>query len=151
MQEPAAVAGQRRQEELEHMTRSLTRELNRRHDPQSANRFGGVVDRVLAAEVRYGWLQAVNLQGSGGLAKIGPIAAVVVAAFTGIHHAGTLVAVYLVAQRAFWGFDGIVDLSLDLQSVRGAVARCFALIDAGTPTSTQPWLPVEGVARGNAS
>jgi ABC-type bacteriocin/lantibiotic exporter with double-glycine peptidase domain len=141
MQEPAALAGQRRQEELEHMTRSITRELTRRDDPESTSRFKGAVDRVLAAEIRYGWLQAVNLQGSGGLAKIGPIAAVVVAAFTGIHHAGTLIAVYLIAQRAFFGFDGLIDLSLDLQSVRGAVARCFALIDAGSPT-TQPLPPL---------
>ena len=87
------------------------------------------------AEIRLGWLEAVNLQGSGGLAKLGPIAAVVVAAFTGTHLAGTLIAVYLLAQRAFWGFDGLVDLSLGLQSVRGAVARCFALIDSGSSTT----------------
>ena len=137
MQEPVALAGQRRQEELEHMTQAIAREVVRRGDPQSASRFGSAVDRVLAAEVRYGWLHALNLQGSGGLAKLGPIAAIVVAAFTGTHQAGTLVAVYLIAQRAFWGFDGLVDLSLDLQSVRGAVARCFELVDAGTPTPEQ--------------
>jgi ABC-type bacteriocin/lantibiotic exporter with double-glycine peptidase domain len=134
MQEPAALAGQRRQEELEHMTRSVTRELARRDDPQSTSRFVSAVDRVLGAEIRLGWLQAVNLQGSGGLAKLGPIAAVVVAAFTGTHLVGTLIAVYLLAQRVFWGFDGLVDLSLNLQSVRGAVARCFALIDGLSPT-----------------
>ena len=38
-------------------------------------------------------------------------------------------AIYLLAQRVFWGFDGLVDLRLDTQSVRGAVARCFELID----------------------
>jgi ABC-type bacteriocin/lantibiotic exporter with double-glycine peptidase domain len=134
MQEPAALAGQRRQEELEHMTRSVTRELARRDDPQLTSRFVSAVDRVLGAEIRLGWLQAVNLQGSGGLAKLGPIAAVVVAAFTGTHLVGTLIAVYLLAQRVFWGFDGLVDLSLNLQSVRGAVARCFALIDGLSPT-----------------
>jgi len=42
--------------------------------------------------------------------------------------------IYLLAQRAFWGFDGLVDLSLGVQNVRGAVARCFELID--TPPST---------------
>ena len=42
-------------------------------------------------------------------------------------------AIYLLAQRVFWGFDGLVDLRLDTQSVRGAVARCFELID--TPAS----------------
>src|ERR1039458_6171257 len=48
---------------------------------------------------------------------------------------GTLIAVYLLAQRVFWGFDGLVDLSLGLQSVRGSVARCFALIDGLSPTT----------------
>ena len=140
MQEPAALASQRRQEELEHMTRSIAREVSRRDDPESTSRFKVAVDRVLAAEVRSGWLHAINLQGSGGLAQLGPIAAVVGAAFTGTHHAGTLIAVYLIAQRAFFGFDGLVDLSLDLQSVRGAVARCFAVIDAATPVTEESHL-----------
>jgi ABC-type multidrug transport system fused ATPase/permease subunit len=138
MQEPAASAATRRQEELEQMTSSIARELDRREDPQSTDRLSGSLDRVLAAEIRLGWLQALNLQGSGGLAKLGPIAAVVVAAFAGTSHIGTLIAVYLLAQRAFWGFDGVVDLSLSLQSVRGAVARCFALIDSTSPTTDQP-------------
>ena len=81
------------------------------------------------AEIRYGWLQAINRQGSAGLAKLGPIAVVVVAAFAGTAHVGTLISLYLLAQRAFWGFDGIVDLSLATQSVRGAVNRCFEYID----------------------
>jgi ABC-type bacteriocin/lantibiotic exporter with double-glycine peptidase domain len=141
MQEPAASASERRQEELDHLTRSITRELGRREDPQSVSRFRVVADRVVAAEIRVGWLQAINLQGSGGLAKLGPIAAVVVAAFAGTQHVGTLIAIYLLAQRVFWRFDGLVDLSLGLQSVRGAVARCFALIDKPpfedrTPTAT---------------
>jgi ABC-type multidrug transport system fused ATPase/permease subunit len=131
MQAPAADAGRRRQEELETMTRSLVQELERSGDPGSTNRFGAAAERLLGAEVRYGWLQALNLQGSGGLAKLGPIAVVVVAAFAGSHHAGTLISIYLLAQRAFWGFDGVVDLSLGTQSVRGAVARCFELVDAG--------------------
>ena len=142
MQEPAALASQRRQEELEHMTRSISREFARRDDPQSTGRFSAAADRLLTAEIRLGWLQAMNLQGSGGLAKLGPIAAVVVAAFTGTHLIGTLIATYLIAQRVFWGFDGLVDLSLGLQSVRGAVARCFALIDGGSDTSDEsPGLP----------
>jgi hypothetical protein len=36
----------------------------------------------------------------------------------------------LLAQRAFRGFDGVVDLSLAIQSVRGAVNRCFDYIDS---------------------
>jgi ABC-type multidrug transport system fused ATPase/permease subunit len=130
MQDPAAAAGQRRQEELELMTRSLVDELDRGDDPGAASRFRVAAERLLGAEVRYGWLQALNLQGSGGLAKLGPIAVVVAAAFAGSHHAGTLISIYLLAQRAFWGFDGVVDLSLGTQSVRGAVARCLELVDA---------------------
>ena len=135
MQQPAAAAGQRRQEALETMSRSLGAELDRSDDPAAASRFRVAAERVLGAEVRYGWLQALNLQGSGGLAKLGPIAVVVAAAFAGSHHAGTLISIYLLAQRTFWGFDGVVDLSLGTQSVRGAVARCFELVDAGAPTA----------------
>ncbi len=130
MQEPAAAAGQRRQEELESMTESLVDELDGPGDAGAASRFRVAAERVLGVEVRYGWLQALNLQGSGGLAKLGPIAVVVAAAFAGSHQAGTLLSIYLLAQRVFWGFDGVVDLSLGTQSVRGAVARCFELVDA---------------------
>lgn len=130
MQAPAAAAGQRRQEELEAMTRSLDVELGHGDDAEAPNRFRIAAERVLGAEVRYGWLQAFNLQGSGGLAKVGPIAVVVAAAFAGVHHAGTLISIYLLAQRTFWGFDGVVGLSLGTQSVRGSVARCLELVDA---------------------
>jgi ABC-type multidrug transport system fused ATPase/permease subunit len=128
-QEPAAAAGQKRQEELETMTQSIASELQNPHDAQAASRFRSAAERVMKAETRYGWLQAFNLQGSGGLAKLGPIVMVVVAAFAGSHHAGTLIALYLLAQRVFWGFDGMIDLSLGSKSVRGAVGRCFRLID----------------------
>ena len=128
-QEPAASAGQRRQEELERMTQSIATELHNPAEDEAVSRFRSAVDRVMKAETRYGWLQAFNLQGSGGLAKLGPIAMVVVAALAGSHHAGTLIALYLLAQRTFWGFDGMIDLSLGSKTVRGAVARCFQLID----------------------
>jgi ABC-type multidrug transport system fused ATPase/permease subunit len=129
-QEPAASAGLRRQEELERMTRSITRELDEADEEKAKSRFVTVAKRVMQAEIRYGWLQAINTQGSGGLAMLGPIAVVVVAAFAGTAHIGTLLALYLLAQRAFGGFDGIVDLSLASKSVRGAVNRCFEYIDS---------------------
>ncbi len=129
MQQPVASAGQRRQEALEEMTGTITHDLQHRSASQTRPHFRPAVDAVLGAEVRLGWLRAINAQGSGGLAKLGPITVVVAAAFVGVHHIGTLIALYLLAQRAFWGFDGIVDLSLSMQSVRGGVARCFALID----------------------
>jgi ABC-type multidrug transport system fused ATPase/permease subunit len=129
MQEPAASASQRRQEELEAMTDSIARELDRHGDPEATGRFRVAAERLMAAEVRLGWLTALNLQGSGGLARLGPIAVVIVAALVGTQHVGTLLSLYLLAQRVFWGFDGLVDLSLGMHSVRGPVARCFELID----------------------
>ena len=112
------------------MTSTLSRQLSSGSDHEANGQFRATAERVMAAEVRLGWLRALNLQGSGGLAKLGPITAVVAAAFMGHHQAGTLMAIYLLAQRVFWGFDGLVDLRLDTQSVRGPVARCFELIDA---------------------
>ena len=63
--------------------------------------------------------------------QLGPITVVVAAAFAGRHYAEALMSIYLLAQRAFWGFGGVVDRSLGTQSVRGGVARCFELVDAG--------------------
>jgi ABC-type multidrug transport system fused ATPase/permease subunit len=137
-QEPAAVAGQRRQEELERMTRAIVRELPDRDETAGRERFQAALERVMHAETRYGWLQGINRQGSAGLAKLGPIAVVVVAAFAGVAHVGTLISLYLLAQRSFWGFDGLVDLSLATQSVRGAVNRCFEFIDAPVHETTLP-------------
>ena len=128
-QEPAATAGQHRQEELEQMTQAIVRELLEPDGVRAESRFRAALDRVMRAEIRYGWLQGINRQGSAGLAKLGPIAVVVAAAFAGTAHVGALISLYLLAQRSFWGFDGIVDLSLATQSVRGAVNRCFEFID----------------------
>lgn len=134
MQRPVATAGQRRQEELEKMTDSVSRELARSSDPQGSIRFHGAAEGLMSAEVRLGWLRAVNLQGSGGLANLGPIAVVVAAAFIGTQQVGTLISLYLLAQGVFSSFDGLVDLSLGIHGVRGAVARCFEVID--TPGAT---------------
>ncbi len=134
-QAPVATASRRRQEELEELARAVASETGVPSDARAAGRFARSADRLQSAESRLGWLQAVNFQGSGGLAKLGPIAAVVFAAIAGTHHVGTLIALYLLAQRVFWGFDGLVDLSLSLSGARGAVARCFALADAHGPAA----------------
>ena len=76
----------------------------------------------MAAEIRLGWLRALNFQGSGGLAKLGPIAVVVVAAFVGTQHIGTLITLYLLSQRVFWGLDGLIDLRLGMEV--GLTKRC---------------------------
>ncbi len=128
MQEPAASAGQARQEQLEELTVTLAQELPGAGGPASRARFEAVAERLLRAEVRLGWIQAANLHVSGALAKLGPIAVVVVAASGGSYRAGTLLTLYLLAARCFYGFDGLVDLSLSMQSVRGAVARCLELL-----------------------
>lgn len=131
LQVPVAHASLRRQEALESMTAALDDEFGDARPGAHDSRFLATAQRLRAAEVRLGWLRGANLQGSGGLAKLGPIAIVVVAAFAHVHHPGVLISLYLLAQRAFYGFDGMVDLSLDLNGARGAVHRCFALIDAG--------------------
>jgi ABC-type multidrug transport system fused ATPase/permease subunit len=136
MRGPVASAGRRRQEELEAMTDRIARELARPNDPSAPGRFRVAAERLMAAEVRFGRLRALNLQGSGGLANLGPISVVVAAAFIGAPAVGTLISLYLLAQRVFWGFDGLLDLKLSTQSVRGAVARCFEIID--TPPAALP-------------
>lgn len=133
MQKPVAIAGKRRQEELGAMTDSVTRELARTDEPEAPDRFRDAAERLMDAEVRLGWLRAINLQGSGGLANLGPIAVVVAAAFLGTHQVGTLISLYLLSLSVFSSFDGLVDLSLGIHGVRGGVARCFELID--TPSS----------------
>jgi ABC-type multidrug transport system fused ATPase/permease subunit len=147
MQQPVAAAGQRRQEALETMTDSIDRELDRSDDVQATARFRAAAERLATAEIRLGWLRAVNLQGSGGLANLGPISVVVAAAFLGTRQIGALISLYLLAQRVFWGFDGLVDLRLGMHSVRGAVARCFELIDThpAALTSSEPRLRAEAV------
>lgn len=137
VQAPTAVAGQQRQEQLEGMTSTLSRLLvGRAQAPdEAAGQFRASADRVMAAEVRLGWLRALNLQGSGGLAKLGSLTPVVAAAVLAHHQAGTLMAIYLLSQRVFWAFDGVIDLRLDAHSVRGAASRCFELIDAPPVTT----------------
>jgi ABC-type multidrug transport system fused ATPase/permease subunit len=145
MQEPAARAGQARQEQLEDLTATLARELSGRGGPEARTRFSVVAERLLRAEVRLGWVQAANLHISGALAKLGPIAVVIVAAAAGGYRAGTLLTLYLLAARAFYGFDGIVDLSLGMKSVRGAIARCLDLIEPGAE-SERPAVRLEKAA-----
>ena len=129
MQGPAATAGLQRQEQLEELTGALNRELSGTADRPARSRFAAVSDRLLHAEVRLGWVQAANLHVSGALAKLGPIAVVVAAAYSGTSRAGTLLTLYLLAARCFYGFDGLVDLSLSMQSVRGPVNRCLELME----------------------
>ena len=79
------------------------REHEHPDDPEAPQRFVAAAEGVRRAEVRLGWLQALNRQGSGGLAKLGPIAVVVAAAFAGTNHVGTLISLYLLAQRSVLG------------------------------------------------
>lgn len=133
-QAPIAAAGKSRQEVLEGMSKTLAGALAERADPERARRrFRVAAGRVLRSEVRLGWLRAANRHGSGALTGLGPVAVVVAAALQGGVRAGTLLSLYLLAERAFQGADTLVDLSLDIELVRGAVGRCFELIDGPRP------------------
>ncbi len=131
---PAAGAGKERQEALEGMSRTLAAALARRAEPGDARgRFRAAVERVLRSDVRLGWLSAANRHGSRALVGLGPIAVVVTAGLHGGHRAGALLSLYLLAGRAFQGAETLLDLSLDVELVRGAVERCFALVERGRP------------------
>jgi ABC-type multidrug transport system fused ATPase/permease subunit len=133
LQTPAAAAAQERQEALEEMSRSLAGELSRRlRDEGGARRFTQSATRVLRREVHLGWLEAASRYGSGAAASLGPIAVVLVAALTSSLKAGTLLSIFLLAQRAFSAADDLMEIGLDVELVRGAVARCFQLVDAQT-------------------
>jgi ABC-type multidrug transport system fused ATPase/permease subunit len=99
----------------------------------AAGRFHEAVSRVRRREVRLGWLEAANRYGAGAAANLGPIAVVVLAAVAHSFSAGTLLALFLLAERAFQGGDSLIDLGFDLELVRGAVARCFELVDLQAP------------------
>jgi hypothetical protein len=64
-------------------------------------------------------------------AALGPIAIVVAAAFRGNFRVGTLLSLFLLAERGFLGADRLVALTLDVETVRRASGRCFGPIDAG--------------------
>ena len=100
MQEPAASAGQQRQEQLEELTGTLTRELGRNRRPgrrAPASRpwpSGCCARRCTSAGCR-----PPTCTSPGALAKLGPIAVVIAAASAGSYHAGTLLTLYLLAAR----------------------------------------------------
>jgi hypothetical protein len=67
---------------------------------------------------------------------LGPIAIVVAAGFQGNVRAGALLSLFLLAERAFLGTDWLVDLRLDLETVRRAASCSLELIDAGAAPET---------------
>ena len=104
------------------MACNISQQLATRANDHAGGRFRAAAERLMAAEIRLGWLRALNLQGSGGLAKLGPITAVVGAAFMGCYQAGTLMAIYLLAQRAFWGFDDLLTCASTRKAFEGLSA-----------------------------
>ena len=72
----------------------------------------------------------ISQPSSGAAANLGPIAVVVLAAPEHSFSAGVLISLLLLAERAFQGADSLIDLGLDVELVRGAVGRCFELVDA---------------------
>jgi ATP-binding cassette subfamily C protein len=135
-QAPTAQAAQERQEALEAMSRSLAAELSRHLEgAAAAGRFREAASMVLRREVRLGWLQAASRYGSGAATNLGPIAVVVFAAFTGSLKAGTLLSLFLLAERAFSAAENLLEVGLDVEMVRGAVLRCFELVDGKLATA----------------
>ncbi len=132
-QRPAATAAEQRQEALEAMSATLAVSLSARlHRAAAATRFRDAATRVLHREVRLGWLAAANRYGAAAAAALGPLAVVVLAALQRDLSAGRLLALFLLAERAFEGADSLIDLALDVELVRGAVRRCFELVDDGS-------------------
>jgi ABC-type multidrug transport system fused ATPase/permease subunit len=129
-QAPLARAAEERQEALEAMSSRLASELSARLDRAAAGRFRDAATVVARREIRVGWLQAANRYGSAAAANLGPIAVVAAAALLASFSAGRLLALFLLAERAFAGADSLVDLGLDIELVRGAIRRCFELVDA---------------------
>lgn len=133
-QAPVARAGEERQEALETMSESLAAELSARLDGQrAAGRFKSSASAVLRKEARLGWLESASRYSSSAVANLGPIAVVIVAALSSSFRAGTLLSLFLIAARAFSAIDDFVEVGLDVEIVRGAVKRCFELVDAREP------------------
>ncbi|MHB1469491.1 MAG: ABC transporter transmembrane domain-containing protein [Solirubrobacteraceae bacterium] len=131
-QSPAAVAAEERQEALEAMSASLAAELGGRLDADRATaRFREAATALLRRESRLGWIEAGSRYSSSAVASVGPIAVVIAAALGGSLRAGTLLSIFLIAARAFSAVDDLVEIGLDVELVRGAVRRCFELVDTG--------------------
>ena len=122
---PVARAGLRRQEDLELMSSQLS----------SGEGFDEAVARVAAAERRVGRISAAHRHAGLALSGVGPAAVV----FAGVLHgvgAGALLSAYLLSTRAFVATDVLFDIKLDVELARGAVARCFALVDRAAMLTT---------------
>lgn len=131
----AAIAAEERQEALEAMSVSLAAELSGRLEQRAAaERFRHAASAVLRREARLGWIEAGSRYSATAVASLGPIAVVLVAAASGSFRAGTLLSIVLIAGRVFSAVDDLVEIGLDVELVRGAVRRCFELVDvAGSP------------------
>jgi ABC-type multidrug transport system fused ATPase/permease subunit len=126
-QRPLPQAGEARQEALEEMAAGVQRTLATLAHAAEASR---AIDRARGADVRLGVLEAANRHFSGALSGLVPIGVTVVAGVSGHPSLPTLLAVLLVSERALQAADDVADIAVDVHSVRGAIARCFALTDA---------------------
>ncbi len=129
-QAPLAEVGYARQEALEEMSRSLAEARSERITVERARRrFRRAAASVTQIENRLRWLEAANRHGASALTALGPVTVVLVAGFQGGLRAGTLLSLYLLAELAFAGAGSLIEVGLDVETVRGAVSRCFELID----------------------
>lgn len=116
-----------RQEALEEMGEQIAAALAQRRAGRT--RFLGSVERLYRLDVRLGWLQARGAHIPGLLTGAGSFAVVLAAAAAGEHHAGSLLALFALAGRALAASDDLLEVNLDVELVRGAISRCFELID----------------------
>ncbi len=61
-----------------------------------------------------------------------------------------MLSIFLLAQRAFSAADDLLEIGLDVELVRGAIARCFELVDGemewhASPAAGAIELPQEAV------
>ena len=130
LRRPAAAASDERQGALEAMSDALV-------TPGSSaestwQRFSLATEAVAAAELRLGWIGAVNRQGSQAMTGVGQVAVILAAALQRGLGAGTLLSVYLLAGRALGATETLFDAYFEIELSRGALGRCFALADLTT-------------------
>lgn len=134
VQRPLANAGEERQERLEDLSVAVGGAMMR-----SARRTAAIsaIAHTRHADARLGRIEAVTREFAAALADLIPLVVVGIAAARGGLSVGPLLSLLLVSERALSAGAELAHVSIDVESVRGAVSRCFELVDGRwKPTST---------------
>jgi ABC-type multidrug transport system fused ATPase/permease subunit len=132
-QRPLGDAGQARQERLQELSVALVSVFTRRGPRAPAV---GAIGAAREADVRLGRLEAVNHHVSRALADLGPLVVVGLAALRGGLSFSVILSLLLVTERALHAAAELSDVAVDVETVRGAVIRCFEVVDGVTPAVT---------------